>query len=107
MRPEAEDIKELVARVLAPYEQRPDAEGVARLTDDLITVGKALHAAVSEMPTADRTERAGAALIEWAYFVEVGPLSHGSHANWNYARGLARIIQGMASVPSPYSSGAR
>ncbi|MET9464256.1 DUF6415 family natural product biosynthesis protein [Streptomyces sp. NPDC006544] len=98
MRPEAQTIEELVRRALASYDQRPDAEGVARLVDDLITVGQELHAAVSRIPAGLRTERAGAALAEWAYFLDAGPLGHGDHANWNHARGLARIVRTMAAT---------
>ncbi|MFZ3494639.1 DUF6415 family natural product biosynthesis protein [Streptomyces sp. 5.8] len=95
---ETHTIEELAARALAPYSERPDAEGVAHLVDDLITAGTELHAQVNQIPAAQRTERAGAALTEWAYFVDSGPLGHGDHANWNHARGLARIIRTMAST---------
>ncbi|MET9464266.1 DUF6415 family natural product biosynthesis protein [Streptomyces sp. NPDC006544] len=95
---EAQTIEELVRRALAPYEQRPDAEGVAHLVDDLITAGNGLHTAVARIPTDKRTERAGAALAEWAYFLDAGPLGHGDHANWNHARGLARIVRTMAAT---------
>ncbi|MGW6688209.1 DUF6415 family natural product biosynthesis protein [Streptomyces sp. NPDC054961] len=95
---ETQTAEELAARALAPYDQRPDAEGVAHLIDDLISAGQNLHAAVSRIPGAQRTERAGAALIEWSYFVDAGPLGHGDHANWNHARGLARIIRIMVST---------
>ncbi|CAM5682906.1 hypothetical protein SAVIM338S_07389 [Streptomyces avidinii] len=50
------------------------------------------------IPAGQRTERAGAALAEWAYFLDAGPLGHGDHANWNHARGLARIVRAMAST---------
>lgn len=95
---ETQTIEELAARALASYDQRPDAEGVAHLVDDLITAGNELHAQVDRIPAAQRTERAGAALTEWAYFVDSGPLGRGDHANWNHARGLARIIRAMAST---------
>ncbi|MCP3758228.1 DUF6415 family natural product biosynthesis protein [Streptomyces sp. TBY4] len=97
---ETQTIEELAARALASYEQRPDAEGVAHLVDDLITAGNELHAQVDQIPAPQRTERAGAALTEWAYFVDSGPLGNGDHANWNHARGLARIIRAMASTLS-------
>ncbi|MGW8777573.1 DUF6415 family natural product biosynthesis protein [Streptomyces sp. NPDC055796] len=103
---ETQAIGELAARALAPYERRPDAEGVARLVDDLITAGQELHTTVSGIPAADRTERAGAALVEWAYFAEAGPLRSDDRANWNHARGLARIIQAMASTLGKRESGA-
>lgn len=98
MKAKAQTIEELVRRALAPYDQRPDAEGVAHLVDDLITVGRDLHAEVSAGPAGRRTERAGAALAEWEYFLDAGPLGHGDHANWNHARGLARIIRTMAAT---------
>ncbi|MGW6690791.1 DUF6415 family natural product biosynthesis protein [Streptomyces sp. NPDC054961] len=105
---EAQTIEELVRRALASYEQRPDAEGVARLVDDLITAGQELHAAVARIPKDQRTERAGAALAEWAYFLDVGPLGQGDHANWNHARGLARIVRAMAATLDAQSrAGAR
>lgn len=71
---------------------------MAQLVDDLITAGLELHSEVSQIPPSQRTERAGAALMEWTYFAETGPLSDGDHANWNHARGLARIIQAMTSA---------
>lgn len=95
---ETQTIEDLAARALTSYDQRPDAEGVAHLVDDLITAGSELHAQVAQIPLGQRTERAGAALVEWTYFVDAGPLSHGDHANWNHARGLARIIRIMASA---------
>lgn len=94
---ETQTIEELVARALAPYSERPDAVGVAQLTDDLITAGQELHAQVSAMPQASRTYRVEAALVEWTYFAEKGPVTDGDHAAWNHARGLARIMQNMAS----------
>ncbi|MCY0930772.1 DUF6415 family natural product biosynthesis protein [Streptomyces sp. H27-H1] len=98
MRPEAHRIDELVQRALRPYDQRPDAEGVAHLVDDLITAGQELHALVSANAEGRRTERATAALAEWSYFLDKGPLGHSDHANWNHARGLARIIRTMAEA---------
>ncbi|MGI5446381.1 hypothetical protein ACQEVM_11575 [Streptomyces sp. CA-243310] len=91
--------EELVSRALASYEQRPDAVGVARLIDDLITAGQSLHAAVTALPAGQRTEREGAALVEWTYFIDVGPLgAGGDHANWNHARNLARIARVLAAA---------
>lgn len=98
MRPQAQTIEELVTRALAPYDQRPNAEGVAHLTDDLITAGQELHDEVSRIPAAERTERASASLGEWAYFAAAGAMGHGDHANWHYARGLARIIRNLWST---------
>ncbi|MFJ7265719.1 DUF6415 family natural product biosynthesis protein [Streptomyces sp. NPDC099050] len=95
---ERQTIEELAARALVPYAERPGADGVAQLVDDLMTEGQKLHAAVSRLPLARRTERAGAALAEWTYFAEAGPLSDGDHAAWNHARGLARILRILASV---------
>ncbi|MBT2447932.1 hypothetical protein J7F03_12755 [Streptomyces sp. ISL-43] len=95
---ETQTTEELTARALAPYSERPDAESVARLVDDLITAGCELHTEVSQVPAAQRTERAGAALNEWSYFIDVGPSSHGDHANWNHARGLARILRNLAEA---------
>jgi hypothetical protein len=96
MRPEAQTINTLVTRALASYDQRPDADAVAALIDDLITAGQELHTAVSQVPQGLRTERATAALEEWSYIVDVGPRGHGDHANWNHARGLARIARTMS-----------
>ncbi|MBT2468285.1 hypothetical protein J7E97_10445 [Streptomyces sp. ISL-66] len=98
MRPQAQAIDDLVERALTRYDQRPDAQGVAALVDDLITTGQELHATVSQIPVAQQSERASASLAEWAYFLEAGPLGHGDHANWNHARGLARIIRTMAAT---------
>ncbi|MFI5766217.1 DUF6415 family natural product biosynthesis protein [Streptomyces sp. NPDC051563] len=91
-------VEELTARALAPYAERPDAENVARLVDDLITAGCQLHTEVCRIPAAQRTERAGAALSEWSYFIDVGPSTRGDHANWNHARALARILRNLAEA---------
>ncbi|MER6390826.1 DUF6415 family natural product biosynthesis protein [Streptomyces sp. NPDC059382] len=91
--------EELAARALTSYEDRPDAVSVARLVDDLITAGQTLHAAVTALPAEQRTERVGAALVEWTYFIDVGPLgAGGDHANWNHARNLARIARVLAAA---------
>ncbi|MCY0940391.1 DUF6415 family natural product biosynthesis protein [Streptomyces antarcticus] len=91
--------EKLAARALTSYEDRPDAPGVARLVDDLITAGQTLHAAVTALPADQRSERVGAALVEWTYFVDVGPLGGGTdHANWNHARNLARIARVLAAA---------
>lgn len=95
---ETQTIEELTARALAPYSERPDAAGVALLIDDLITAGQELHSRIAGMPSTGPTHRAGAALIEWTYVAEQGPLIEGDHAAWNHARGLARIICTMASA---------
>ncbi|MFK0252116.1 DUF6415 family natural product biosynthesis protein [Streptomyces sp. NPDC090445] len=87
------DATELVARALAPYGERPAPEGVAALTDALITCGQKLHGALSGTPAQHRPAGAFEALTEWEYFTAVGPLGSGPHANWNHARGLARIIR--------------
>lgn len=105
---ETQAVEELVRRALGSYEQRPDAEGVAHLVDDLITAGNELHAEVVRIPADQRTERATAALAEWAYFLDAGPLGHGDHANWNHARGLARIVRTMrATLADQRPAGAR
>ncbi|MFB0631902.1 DUF6415 family natural product biosynthesis protein [Streptomyces sp. AB3(2024)] len=95
-------IEELLGQALAPYSQRPDAEGVARLTAELVASGQALYAQVSATPPGRRTERAHAALTEWSYFVDAGPPGRGDHAAWNHARVLARILRNMlASIERP------
>ncbi|MFF7082016.1 DUF6415 family natural product biosynthesis protein [Streptomyces lavendulae] len=99
------DIQRLVGRALVPYSERPDAAGVARLVDELITAGEALHAEVATVTADRRTERAGSALAEWAYFVDAGPTGRGDHANWNHARTLARILRSLAVPPADRSSG--
>ncbi|MFD8019309.1 DUF6415 family natural product biosynthesis protein [Streptomyces lavendulae] len=93
---ETQKIEDLIARAIVPYSDRPDAEAVACLIDDLITHGQALHARVAAIPGARGTERAGAALAEWSYFVDAGPTGRGDHANWNHARALARILRSLA-----------
>ncbi|MEU2393628.1 DUF6415 family natural product biosynthesis protein [Streptomyces sp. NPDC007369] len=87
------DATGLVARALAPYGERPGPEGVAALIDDLITCGRKLRDALAEAPSQQRPAGAFEALAEWEYFAAVGPLGSGPHANWNHARGLARIIR--------------
>ncbi|MER7461427.1 hypothetical protein [Streptomyces sp. NPDC097981] len=83
----------LVGRALVPYGERPGPEGVAALIDDLITCGQKLHDALCGTPSPQRPAGAFEALAEWEYFAAVGPLGSGSHANWNHARGLARIMR--------------
>ncbi|MEU2394925.1 DUF6415 family natural product biosynthesis protein [Streptomyces sp. NPDC007369] len=85
----------LVGRALAPYGERPAAEGVAALTDELITCGQKFHDALARTPSQRRPVGAFEALAEWEYFAAVGPLGSGPHADWNHARGLARIIRQM------------
>ncbi|MEU5808604.1 DUF6415 family natural product biosynthesis protein [Streptomyces sp. NPDC047718] len=87
------DATALVARALVPYGERPGPEGVAALTDALITCGQRLHRALCETPARQRPAGAFEALAAWEYFAAVGPLGSGPHANWNHARGLARIIR--------------
>ncbi|NXY95294.1 hypothetical protein HYE82_13035 [Streptomyces sp. BR123] len=87
------DAAELVARALAPYGERPGPEGVAALIDGLMTCGQGLRDALCEMPSEQRPVEAFAALAEWEYIAAVGPVGAGPHANWNHARGLARIIR--------------
>ncbi|GLV84995.1 hypothetical protein Slala03_46840 [Streptomyces lavendulae subsp. lavendulae] len=100
-------IEELIGQALAPYSQRPGAEGVARLTADLVASGQALHALVSATPHGRRTERAHAALTEWSYFVDAGPTGRGDHAAWNHARALARILRNMLTAVDQQSSRVR
>ncbi|MFD3677621.1 hypothetical protein [Streptomyces sp. NPDC058613] len=94
--------EELAAGALTSYENRPDAVGVARLIDGLITAGQALHAELSALPAGRRAERTGAALVEWTSFVDAGPLggngANADHANWNHARNLARIARVLAAA---------
>ncbi|GLV86859.1 hypothetical protein Slala03_65480 [Streptomyces lavendulae subsp. lavendulae] len=101
------DIRRLIGRALVPYSERPDAAGVARLVDELITAGEALHAEVAAVTADRRTERAGSALAEWSYFVDAGPAGRGDHANWNHARTLARILRNLASALGEQPSRAR
>ncbi|MFE3761531.1 hypothetical protein ACFXPI_07170 [Streptomyces sp. NPDC059104] len=107
MNPDGTDIRQLLGRALVPYSERPDAAGVARLVDDLITGGEALHARVAAIPRECRTELAGSALAEWTYFVDAGPTGRGDHANWNHARTLARILRSLASILNEQPSTAR
>ncbi|GAA3263574.1 DUF6415 family natural product biosynthesis protein [Streptomyces lavendulae] len=101
------DIQRLIGRALVPYSERPDAAGVARLVDELITAGEALHAEVAAIGAGRRTERVGSALAEWAYFVDAGPTGRGDHANWNHARTLARILRSLASPLGERPTGVR
>ncbi|GLV87112.1 hypothetical protein Slala03_68010 [Streptomyces lavendulae subsp. lavendulae] len=95
---ETQEIEELIRRAVVPYSERPGAEAVARLIDDLITHGQALHDRVAAVRTVRGTERVGVALVEWAYFVDAGPAGRGDHANWNHARTLARILRTLHST---------
>lgn len=98
MNPGETQLKELMGRALLPYSDRPDAEAVARLIDDLITCGQTLHTEVAAIPGGRQSERARSALVEWAYFVDAGPTGRGDHANWNHARTLARILRNLVSA---------
>ncbi|MEU8465380.1 hypothetical protein [Streptomyces sp. NPDC029003] len=90
--------EELVREALVPYGERTDALAVAGLVDRLISAGQPLYDAVAAVPRAEWAERAGHVLADWAYFLDAGPLTTGDHANWNYARGLARVVRSMVSV---------
>ncbi|MET8755390.1 DUF6415 family natural product biosynthesis protein [Streptomyces sp. NPDC004667] len=104
---ETQTIEDLIGRAIVPYSERPDAEAVARLIDDLISQGQVLHARVAATAGGRRTERTGAALAEWSYFVDAGPTGRGDHANWNQARALARILRNLHSARAEQPSGAR
>ncbi|MET8749112.1 DUF6415 family natural product biosynthesis protein [Streptomyces sp. NPDC004667] len=104
MNPGETRIEELLGKALAPYSEQPDAEGVARLTGDLVASGQALHAQVSAIPHGQRTERGHAALAEWSYFTDAGPTGHSDHAAWNHARALARILRNLATAVEQQTS---
>ncbi|MFG2617827.1 DUF6415 family natural product biosynthesis protein [Streptomyces sp. NPDC048507] len=104
---ETQAIDDLIRRAIVPYSDRPDTEAVAHLIDDLITHGQILHARVAALPQEQRTERAGAALVEWAYFVDAGPMGRDDHANWNHARALARILRNLRAAIEPRPSSVR
>ncbi|MFB6811604.1 DUF6415 family natural product biosynthesis protein [Streptomyces sp. NPDC056387] len=86
----------LADRALAPYVSRPEPEDVAILVNDLITCGQALHDEVARIPAAERTPSAADGLTEWEYRSAAGPHGSGPHADWNHARGLARVARKMA-----------
>ncbi|KPI06196.1 hypothetical protein OV450_3833 [Actinobacteria bacterium OV450] len=86
----------LTARALASYASRPEPADVAALVDDLITCGQALHDEVARIPAAERTPSAADGLTEWEYCSAAGPRGSRPHANWNHARGLARVARKMA-----------
>ncbi|MFD6890161.1 DUF6415 family natural product biosynthesis protein [Streptomyces sp. NPDC059957] len=94
------NIQDLIAEALGPYPERPSAEGVAQLIDDLITCGHQLHHAVKCLPQNRRDPRASNAVEEWEYTSAVGPRTSEPTANWNHARGLARIARTLTSVLS-------
>ncbi|MFZ3497244.1 DUF6415 family natural product biosynthesis protein [Streptomyces sp. 5.8] len=96
------NIQELIAEALGPYPQRPSAEGVAQLIDDLITCGHQLHAAVTRLPNHHRDPRLSNAVADWEYTSAVGPRTSEPNANWNHARGLARIARALKTVLSDY-----
>ncbi|MEU8464691.1 DUF6415 family natural product biosynthesis protein [Streptomyces sp. NPDC029003] len=96
------EIEELIRRAVVPYSERPDAGAVGRLIDDLVTHGQVLHERVAALAGDERTERARAALAEWAYFVDAGPMGRGDHAHWNHARALARILRSLAAAPGAW-----
>ncbi|MER7512875.1 DUF6415 family natural product biosynthesis protein [Streptomyces lavendulae] len=107
MNPHETHVEDLIGRALVPYSDRPDADGVARLVDDLITRGATLYAEVAALPGDRRTELTRSALAEWSYFVDAGPTGRGDHANWNHARALARILRNLASALGEQPSRAR
>ncbi|MFF3863227.1 DUF6415 family natural product biosynthesis protein [Streptomyces sp. NPDC002209] len=89
------EASELVARALVPYTERPSGLDVARLVDDLITCGEQLRALVATVPRGELSPRGSGALTDWAYAVAAGPYGSNPNSNWNYARALARVVQGM------------
>ncbi|MFI5862289.1 DUF6415 family natural product biosynthesis protein [Streptomyces sp. NPDC051546] len=93
------NIQDLITEALGPYPQRPSAERVARLIDDLITCGRQLHHAVKCLPHRPDA-RASNAVAEWEYTSAVGPRTSEPNANWNHARGLARIARTLKAVLS-------
>ncbi|GAA3374757.1 hypothetical protein [Streptomyces racemochromogenes] len=96
--------EELTGKALVPYSDRRDAHEVACLTDDLVTCGKPMY---EELAAAEQTPQVRHARADWSYFTEVGPMGTGDHANWTYARTLARIVQLMVRTlrehePAPW-----
>ncbi|MEU6890763.1 hypothetical protein ABZ934_03005 [Streptomyces sp. NPDC046557] len=99
---EMKRITEVIDRARVPYHTRPSAEDVARLVDDLITCGQRLRERVAAIAVSRRSPRAAGALADWEYFVTAGPLDPGGCANWNYARGLGRIVCSMEKAIREY-----
>lgn len=99
---ERSEIDAAVARALAPYNERPDAVGVAHIVDDLITCGQRLHARIAGLPRSERTPQAAGALADWEYAIAAGPSRSDAAANWNYARGVARIVTSLGRAVRDY-----
>ncbi|MFJ3206215.1 DUF6415 family natural product biosynthesis protein [Streptomyces sp. NPDC086989] len=91
-----ERLAALTGRALAPYVSRPAAEDVTVLVDGLITCGRALYNEVVQIPAGERTVSVADGLSEWEYCLAAGPRGYGAHADWNHARGLARVLQKLA-----------
>ncbi|MEU9181320.1 DUF6415 family natural product biosynthesis protein [Streptomyces sp. NPDC048550] len=92
------EARALVARALVPYVDRPSSTDVARLVDDLITCGEGLRALVAAVPSGELSPRGTGALADWAYAIAAGPYGSNPNSTWNYARALARVVQGMAGA---------
>jgi hypothetical protein len=80
----------LIHQALVPYERKPEAGEIARLTDGLLTLGAGLLAAAEALRETDG--RVGGALRDWRQLTETGP-TVSPLGNWDHARALARTVR--------------
>ncbi|MFI5986716.1 hypothetical protein ACIBEA_38380 [Streptomyces sp. NPDC051555] len=85
--PVAAAARELVARALVPYGERPPAAEVTRLLDELTRHGWALHAAAPP----------GSA-SEWSHLVADPPRGITDSTRWSYCRAVARALRTLLRV---------
>ncbi|MFG2995549.1 hypothetical protein [Streptomyces sp. NPDC048340] len=90
------EAEELSAEVLGPYGSRPPREDIDIVTCELIRLGLPLATKITAIPEDERFPRAEGAVADWTYYTSKGALGPGDHPAWNYARGLARVVQSMA-----------
>ncbi|MFI5618864.1 DUF6415 family natural product biosynthesis protein [Streptomyces sp. NPDC051567] len=89
----------LVLRALSPYAEKPDEQGVAALTDELLSHGELLLGHVAHL------QAAAPALTDWHTLTTTGPQDH-PDGNWNHTRALARTLRTLhrilgIGIPAP------
>ncbi|WP_405488706.1 hypothetical protein [Streptomyces sp. NBC_00096] len=90
----------LASQPLGPYTDRPSRETVNALVTSLIRHGTPLTTWIAAIPQDDRSPQADNGLTDWGYLIDRGPpdgLDH-DHAQWNHARGIARVIENLAEA---------
>lgn len=91
--PDATPVQALVDRVLGPYERKPEAMEITRLTAALRAAGTELLVPAERLRETDGF--VDGALRDWHQLTADGP-SDGALGDWNHLRGLARVVRTLS-----------